>query len=185
MKGCRVLTDKEIKKILKTLKIREQALFLTSLTFGTRISESLSLTFGDVSGKYLYLRSMKGSENQSFPIPARYRKVISGLKAYYQSKGISVNDSVPLFMSQKRKTLKPMSRQLAHNLLKKVIRNCRLEGKINTHSFRKSFVSRIYELTNYNIAELRQYSRHKSLNNLQYYISTMEEPTLVKNLSWM
>jgi site-specific recombinase XerD len=185
MKGCRVLKDSEIKKILNSLKIREQALFLTSLTFGTRISESLSLNFGDVCGDYLYIKSSKGSENQSFPIPHSYRSTINRLKVYYKSKGISVKDKTPLFMSQKHKTSKPMSRQLAHNLIRKVVRNCKLEGKINTHSFRKSFVTKIYEMTGYDIAQVRQYSRHRSLNNLQYYIGTTEVPTLVNNLNWV
>jgi site-specific recombinase XerD len=88
-------------------------------------------------------------------------------------------------MSQKNKTYKPMSRQLAHTVLKKVVSDCKLEGRINTHSFRKSFITRIYEMTNYNIAELLQYSRHKSLNNLQYYIGTTEETTLVEELKWL
>jgi site-specific recombinase XerD len=162
MKGCRVLSDDEIKQILNSLKVRDRALFLTSLTFGTRVSESLSLTFGDVCGKFLHLKSMKGSENQSFPIPDSYRIVIDELKTYYRSRGISAIDRTPLFMSQKNKTLKPMSRQLAHNVLKRVVRECQLEGKVNTHSFRKSFITKIYEMTNFNIAELLQYSRHKS-----------------------
>jgi integrase len=182
MKGCRVLTDSEIKKILKSLNIRDKVLFLTSLTFGTRISESLSLNFGDVKGKYLYLNSMKGCENQAFPIPESYRKIIDKLKAYYQSRGIMPDDQTPLFMSQKSKTQRPMSRQLAHNILKKA--TCELEGKINTHSFRKSFITKIYQMTNFNIAEVRQYSRHKSMNNLMYYIATTEENTLVEKLQW-
>ncbi len=185
MRGCRVLTDDEIKIILNSLKIREKALFLTSLTFGTRISESLSLNFGDVSGKFLNFRSSKGSENQSFPIPNPYRNVIDILKKNYESKGITVTNTTPLFMSQKGKTKRPMSRQLAHTLLKKIVRSCGFEGKVNTHSFRKSFVTRIYELTEYNIAEVRLYSRHKSLANLQYYIATTEHPTLVENLNWI
>jgi integrase len=184
MKGCRVLSDEEIKIVLNLLKIRDKALFLTCLTFGTRISEALALTFGDVSGKYLYLESSKGSENQSFPIPNSYRKVIDELKIYYESKGYIVDNNLPLFISQKGKTSNPMSRQLAHTLLKKVARSCGLEGKVNTHSFRKSFVTKIYKMTGFDIALVRQYSRHRSLNNLQYYIGTTEEANLVNDLNW-
>jgi integrase len=185
MRGCRVLNDKEIKLILNNSKIRERTLYLTGLMFGTRVSESLSFTFGDFSGDYLYIKSMKNSDNQSFPIPNSYRNLINDLKNYYKSKGYNVCNKTPLFISQKGKSQKPMSRQTAHTFLKKIVRKCKLEGKINTHSFRKSFVTKIYEMTNYNIAEVRQYSRHKSLTNLQYYISTTENPVLIENLSWI
>lgn len=67
MKGCRVLTDDEIKLVLNELGVRDRVLFLTCLTFGTRISEALTLTFKDVAGNTLYIRSKKGSETQGFP----------------------------------------------------------------------------------------------------------------------
>ena len=54
MKGCRVLTDEEIRLILNELGVKDRALFLTCLTFGTRISEALDLTFADVVGNTLY-----------------------------------------------------------------------------------------------------------------------------------
>lgn len=91
MKGCRVLTDDEIKSILNELQVRDRTLFLTCLTFGTRISEALNLTFGDVSGNTLYLKSKKGSDNQSFPIPAVYKKSVEELKRWYQEKEIMVD----------------------------------------------------------------------------------------------
>ena len=59
MKGCRVLTSEEIRTVLNKADIRDKAMFLTQLTFGSRISETLKLTFGDVSGKYLALKSSK------------------------------------------------------------------------------------------------------------------------------
>ena len=184
MKGCRVLNDNEITLLLNDLKIRDKALFLTSLTFGTRISEALALTFKDVSGKFLYLRSSKGSDNQSFPIPTAYRQVINELRNYYENKGVSVTDQTPLFLSQKSRGIKSMTQQLASYVIKKVARANKLDGKINTHSFRKSFVTKIYELTGKDIAETKQYSRHKSLVNLEYYLRTTESTDLVNQLSW-
>ncbi len=183
MKGCRVMTDEEIRSMLDKLQIRDRALFLTCLTFGTRISEALALTFGDVEGNNLHLVSQKGSENISFPIPYAYRQVIEGLKEWYTEKGLKITNKSPLFISQKGKD-KHITRQLASCLIKKTVKSLGLEGKINTHSFRKSFVTKIYELTGFNIAETKTYSRHKSLVNLEYYIKTTETTDLVEKLKW-
>jgi len=183
MKGCRVMTDEEIRSMLDKLQIRDRALFLTCLTFGTRISEALALTFGDVEGSNLYLVSQKGSENICFPIPFAYRKVIDELKEYYIGKEIQIKKDSPLFISQKGNN-KQITRQLASCLIKKTAKSIGLEGKINTHSFRKSFVTKIYELTGFNIAETKTYSRHKSLVNLEYYIKTTETTDLVEKLNW-
>lgn len=183
MKGCRVLTDEEIRMILNELGVRDRSLFLTCLTFGTRISEALNLTFGDVSGKTLYLKSKKGSDNQAFPIPVVYKNVIEELIDWYAEKGIVVTDSLPLFISQKGRN-RSITQQLASHVIKKVSRRLQLDGKVNTHSFRKSFVTKIYEMTNFNIAETKAYSRHKSLVNLEYYIRTTEKTDLVEQLSW-
>lgn len=80
MKGCRVLTDDEVRLVLNELSIRDRVLFLTCLTFGTRISEALELTFADVKGRTLYIRSKKGSETQGFPVPENYRCEVKELR---------------------------------------------------------------------------------------------------------
>ena len=183
MKGCRVLTDNEIKLVLNELGVRDRTLFLTCLTFGTRISEALVLTFGDVAGDTLYLKSTKGSDNQAFPIPVAYKQMLGELSQWYTEKGIMVDEHLPLFVSQKG-TNKSITRQLASHLINKVSNKLKLDGKVNTHSFRKSFVTKIYELTGFNIAETKAYSRHKSLVNLEYYIKTTEKTDLVEQLKW-
>ena len=183
MKGCRILTDNEIKLVLNELGVRDRVLFLTCLTFGTRISEALSLTFGDVAGNSLYIKSSKGSESQTFPIPATYKEAINELKQWYGEKGVTVTHDLPLFISQKGRN-KPITRQLASIVIKNVARKINLEGRVNTHSFRKTFVRKIYDLTGFDIAETKAYSRHKSLVNLDYYLRTTESVDLVEQLQW-
>lgn len=183
MKGCRVLEHNEIKKILTGINIRERALFLTCLTFGTRISEALALKFADVTGIYLHLKSSKGSENQSFSIPESYRAVIEQLRSEYLSKGINVSEQTPLFLSQKGKN-RPITRQLASYTIRRIADTLHLGGKVNTHSLRKTMVTKIYELTQFNIVETLSYSRHKNLSNLQYYIRTTGKTDLVEKLAW-
>ena len=185
MKGCRVLTSEEVKNVLQIADVRDKGIFLTQLTFGSRISETLELTFGDVTGKYLALKSSKGSDNQSFPIPESYKAVIAELKTSYESDGITVNPSTHLFMSNKSEFQhKAMTRQQASNIISKLCNALGIEGKVNTHSFRKNFVSKIYEMLEYNIVETQTYSRHKNLSNLQYYIATTGNTDKVLDLVW-
>lgn len=183
MKGCRVLSDSEIKKIIQSLDIRDRVLVETGLYFGTRISESLGLSFGDFNSTHLAIKSKKGSENQSFEIPASYRNSLAALKEHYQSQGITVISKTPLFLSRKGDN-QPITRQQASRIVKAVCDELGITGKVNTHSFRKSFVTRIYELTGHDIAQTKVYSRHKSLSNLDYYIKTTEKTNLIHNLSW-
>lgn len=183
MKGMRVLSDSEIRLVLNELGVRDRLLFLTCLTFGTRISEALVLTFKDVAGKTLYIKSQKGSETQGFPIPESYRFAVEELRDWYTEKGVTVTETLPLFLSQKGRC-RPITRQVASKVIKAVARKLNLDGRVNTHSFRKSFVTKIYQMTGKDIAETRYYSRHKSLVNLEYYIRTTETTDLVEQLNW-
>ncbi|WP_161629877.1 tyrosine-type recombinase/integrase [Desulfogranum japonicum] len=168
---------------LNELGVRDRLLFLTCLTYGTRISEALTLTFGDVEGEVLYINSQKGSENIGFPIPDEYKRSIDDLEEWYRDKGIKITSDLPLFLSQKGKN-KSITRQLASTVIKKTAKRLNLQGRVNTHSFRKCFVSKIYEMTGYDIAKTKTYSRHKSLVNLDYYLRTTEKVDLVERLHW-
>lgn len=187
MKGSRVLTDEEVRLILNELKIRDRVMFLTCLTFGTRISEALALTFADVAGNTLYIRSSKGSDNQGYPISSSFRKELNHLKRAYHLQGISVTADLPLFVSQKGKyqRYRSVTRQYACTVLKRVARKIGLDShKISPASGRKTMVSRIYSLTGNCLLETKLYSRHRSLANLEYYIKTTESTDLVTQLNW-
>ena len=183
MKGCRVVSNQEIKKIISSLSIRDRVLVLTGLNFGTRISESLPLTFGDVSGKYINIDSLKGSENAAFIIPPAYHQAICELRDYYTSQGITVTDNTYLFQSKKGVN-EHIKRCQASKIIKDACEDLGIEGKVCNHSFRKTFVTKIYELTKYNIAQTKVYSRHKNLANLDYYINTCQTTELINDLSW-
>ena len=86
MKGCRVLESHEVQALLAELSIRDRVWALTQLTFGARISETLTLTFGDVAGRYLNIHSAKGSANATFEIPADYRAALDELRRVYEAR---------------------------------------------------------------------------------------------------
>jgi integrase len=181
MKGTRVLSGEEVKALLGGLQARDRLLALSGLDFGLRVSEILSLTFGAVAGPHLYVHSSKGSDSAVFPIPDAYREAVETVRGDYLGKGIEVGPNTPLFISRNGTT---MTRQAASQIIKAACAILGLEGKVNTHSFRKTFVTRIYEMTDFNIAATKRYSRHKSLANLDYYIATTNTTDLVKELNW-
>lgn len=183
MKGCRVLEAHEVQTLLNALGARDRLLVLTGLTFGTRISETLALTFGDVSGRYLHIQSVKGSANVSFEIPPRYQAEVAALRVFYAQSGRTVTDTTPLFLSRKGVN-QAIRRQQASEIITGACARLGIEGKVNNHSARKTFVTRIYHLTGKDIAETKKYSRHKSLANLDYYISTTQDLSLVAQLNW-
>jgi len=183
MKGCRTIEKSEVTEILSSLNIRDKALVLTGLTFGTRISETLSLTFGNVRDNLLYIHSQKDSENAGFPIPANYRQAVEELRAYYESHGIEVNDGTYLFLSRKGEN-QPITRIQASRIVTSACEQLGITGKVNTHSFRKTFVTAIYNLTGKDVVATMTYSRHKNLSNLVYYIKTTEKTDLVNALAW-
>lgn len=181
MNGCRVLDKDEVAAILAELNPRDRLLVLTGLTFGTRIGETLALTFGDVAGDFLYIRSEKGSRNTTFEIPADYRAAVAALHVWYQERGVEVTDRTVLFRSQKGGAI---TRQASSAIIKATCHRLGIGGKVNSHSFRKCFVTAVYELSGRDIAQTKHYSRHKSLASLDHYISTTQTTGLVSALRW-
>jgi integrase len=177
------LETSEIREIIGSLKIRDRVLVLTGLSFGSRISEGLGLTFGDVAGSYVQIKANKKGNNTTYPIPESYKAAIAELKADYEASGITVTDDSPLFLSRNGDQ-KSITRQQASQIIRSACSHLGIDGKINTHSFRKAFVTRIYEMTGHDLVKTKVYSRHKSIASLDYYIATTSGTELVKELSW-
>jgi integrase len=184
MKGCRFLDEKEIKKMLRNSDQQMKVFILTGLYFGTRVNESLKLTFSDFTGRSIQIKSSKGSDNISFDIPKKLKTEITKLKRYYEKKypDYKLNDCTPVFLS--RQTKKSLTRQQISLNLKKIQETTGIEGKIGSHSFRKCFVNKIYEMTDKDLIQTKVYSRHKNLSNLEYYIKSSNETNLIKKLKW-
>ncbi|NCB40931.1 MAG: hypothetical protein EOM80_19420 [Erysipelotrichia bacterium] len=182
MQGCKVLDNHEVSSLLDSTKsARDRLMILTGLSFGTRVSEALELNFSDVSGSQLSLKSKKGSNNQVFPINEQYRAAVNAARAEYIAMGWNVTADTALFLNRSGVR---MTRQAASDIMRKTANNGGVSGKVNTHSLRKSFITRIYRMTQYNIAETKNYSRHKSLASLDTYLATTQTTDLCKNLSW-
>ena len=179
MKGTRPLTNAEIRKVAKcftgTYKFRNQGLFVLGVSTGGRISELLSLKIGDVyqNGKpvsdLLFDKSIvKGGEvSRAVPVNVNGRDAIEGLIRWHTDHYGDIAPSRPLFPS--RQGNKAMDRRMAHAVLKSAFEAAGLNGKLATHSMRKSFAQRLYEQTN-DIYAVQEMLGHKNVATTQKYL---------------
>ncbi len=156
MQGARVINSDEVKKMLTVKNPRNRMLVLVGLYFGTRISETVALRFGDFKGKYVRIKSVKRSNDRTLEIPAEFRKELDDLRSWYLAKGCAVNDESPLFLSQKKTkdgSCKPISKQFAVNVIQGIRDAQGLDERVSAHSFRKNFTTTIYKLCEFNIMQ--------------------------------
>jgi len=181
MSGVRRLTGEEVKLMLAKANHKTKLLVIIGVSYGTRVSESLELTFGDFADDRVTIKGKKHGMIQSYPVTSAVSSAVSALKKWYESKDIVVTSQTPLFLGADGKA---MTRQAASARIKRLARKLKINGRVNTHSLRKAFVTEIYERTNKDLAKTRLYSRHKSLSNLQYYIDSGVSTDIVDEINW-
>ena len=181
MKGTRPLDNAEIREVSEafggTFAIRNRSLFMLGVSVGGRISEMIALKVGDVwqNGKsvkdLLFDRNIvKGSEvSRAVPVNMDGREAIEALIAWHTELYGDLNGSRPLFPSRNGQGTKAMTRIAAHNALKEAFEAAGLNGKLGTHSLRKSYAQRLYEQTN-DIYAVQEMLGHKSVVTTQRYL---------------
>ena len=181
MKGTRPLDNAEIQKISEAFSgifaVRNRSLFMLGVSVGGRISELLALKVNDVwqNGKpvkdLLFDRNIvKGGEvSRAVPVNMDGRQAIESLIAWHIELYGGADPIRPLFPSRKGKGSKAMTRIAAHNALKDAFESAGLNGKLGTHSLRKSYAQRLYEQTN-DIYAVQEMLGHKSVVTTQRYL---------------
>lgn len=186
MKGTRPLNNAEIHAVAKcfegTFATRNRALFMLGVSIGGRIDELLSLRVGDVwqNGKpvtdVLYDKAIvKGGEvARAVPLNADGRQAIREIMKWHTEKAglLDVDKDTPLFVSRVRKkdgTLKRMTTQAGSDAIMAAFDRAGLNGKLGTHSMRKSFAQRLYSQTN-DIFVVQEMLGHKNVATTQKYL---------------
>lgn len=181
MKGTRPLDNDEIRRVSDaftgTFEARNRGLFILGVSTGGRISELLSLTIGDVfqNGKavsdLLYnKRIVKGGEiSRAVPVNIDGRDAIQALIDWHREKYGTIAPSRPLFPSRNNKGTVAMNRQTAHDMLKEAFMAAGLNGKLATHSLRKSFAQRVYEHSG-DIYLVQELLGHRNISTTQKYL---------------
>lgn len=154
MKGSRPLTDEEIELILKSFKgrfaARDRALFTLGVKTGLRISEILSLKISDifqhgriVERVYVQRKNIKGKTHGRTVL--LHPEVKQAVALWLNESAEIPSDYTYLFKSRKGSN-QPISRKQAWRILDTLISRVGLSGKFGTHTMRKSFAKKIYEL---------------------------------------
>ena len=181
MKGTRPLNNAGIRKVSEcfdsTFEIRNSGLFMLGVSTGGRISELLSLTICDVYQNQqpvtdlLFNKSIVkgGTESRVVPVNIDGRDAIDQLIAWHRNRYNTTRRDRPLFPSRNRNGSVSMNRQTAHEMFKKAFEKAGLNGKLTTHSLRKSFVQRVYEHSG-DIYLVQELHGHKNVATTQKYI---------------
>lgn len=164
MIGSRPLTETEVKLILTELgNLRDQCMFTIGLKTGFRIGEILSLTVGDVT-QYGKIRDSITVSRSNMKGKTRSRSVVlhndakEALRLYLESTKIESE-------------LFPVCKRHASRIIKEAVLRARVEGKVTTHSARKTFAKKIYEALGRDLIGTQKAMGHVSINSTTSYLS--------------
>ena len=184
MKGTRPLTNAEIRKVATCFDgkfaARNRGLFMLGISIGGRVSELLALTIGDVYQNdqpvtdFQFDRSIvKGGEtSRTIPVNSDGRKAIAAIIEWHCVEfGLYLHPDTPLFPSQKSSEgrIVAMKRQAIHKILETAFVSAGLNGKLATHTLRKTFAQRLYQQCN-DIYLVKELLGHKNVATTQAYI---------------
>ena len=184
MKGTRPLDNAEILVVSEAFEgqyeVRNRSLFMIGVSIGGLIDELLSLTVGDVyqNGKpvsdVIYNKQIiKGGEtSRAVPLNADGRQAVEEIIAWHQEKFGEVDKDTPLFVSRvknKDGTPKRMTTQAGSDALMAAFEEAGLNGKLGTHSMRKSFAQRLYAQT-HDIFVIQEMLGHRNVSTTQKYL---------------
>lgn len=188
MKGTRPLTNDEIAKVAETFDgtfaVRNRSLFMLGVSIGGRISELLSLRVGDVWQHHQPVTDIQfdksivkgGDISRTVPMNIDARQTVSELIAWIDetyalhAMADDIAAEFPLFPSRNAgKGVQSMKRQQADKMLKVAFFVAGLNGKLATHSLRKSFAQRLYDETG-DIFAVQQMLGHQSVATTQDYL---------------
>lgn len=180
MKGTRPLSEAEIRKVSGafsgTYEVRNRSLFWLGITSGGRITELLSLVINDVYQNGAPVRDLlfdknivKGGEvSRAVPLNADGQTSIQALIRWHQERYHSVDNARPLFPSRQGNEVS-MTRQLAHGVLKTAFEKAGLNGKLATHSLRKTYAQRLYSETG-DVFCVKEMLGHQNVATTQAYL---------------
>lgn len=182
MGGCRALKDEEVAAVLAHLDgnaypLRDRALFLLGLRSGFRISELLSLRVGDVIQNGLLSPSVTVAKRNMKKKTAGRTVVLhpeakEALALWITEMGLA---DAKTFLFKSRQGGKALTRTMAWTILNRAYRACSMQGKLGTHSMRKTFAGRVHEKLGGDIFKTQKAMGHASLDSTAKYLAVDQE----------
>lgn len=186
MPGRRPLTpteERQLLRVVRRLPARDCALVTTQWFSGARISEVLALRVKDVwrNGALVskvgfaprVLKGHYGSTRWVPVVPELARALDRHLGVLRRS--LEVSGDLPLFMSRQENTdgtARALSRESARLILRQVFQAAGIEddGRLGTHSLRKTWARAVYRNSGNDIALLRVALGHSDVGVSQRYL---------------
>lgn len=152
---------------------RYRALWAIQRWTAGRISECLSLTWGDINGEVTFRRAnTKTKTTRQVPTAARLAIELDAYRrAWSAEHGHSPLREEALFPA-KGSTRLPMTRQAADKALRQTCATLGLDG-VSTHSFRRSFATGALR-RGVDLPTIQKVTGHKSLGSLGHYLEVDE-----------
>jgi len=184
MKGCRALSDEEIRRVLGSFRgknaLRNRCLVLLGIKSGFRISELLSLKVGAVweMGQVVERVTVdrahmkKRQEGRTVLLHPEAKAAVGLLVVLLQRKAV-FGPQTYLFQSQKGPNM-PLSRVGAWLVLKKTFARVQVTGKTGTHCLRKTFADRIYGRLGNDLVKTQRAMGHRNIQSTISYLGFRE-----------
>jgi site-specific recombinase XerD len=165
----------DMKKVLKAHNHRDYLLFVLGINTGLRISDLLQLTLGDVldqknrPAQQIVIKEQKTGKERKIILNDVVRKALQ--EAIASKKDVQLGDY--LFKSQKGDN-RPISRVQAWQVLNNAARAVGIEGRIGTHTLRKTFGYHAYQ-QGIDITLLQQLFGHSAPSITLRYIGITQD----------
>lgn len=179
--GARPLSPREIKSLLVAFDgdfaLRNRAIVQLGLYTGLRLGSLLKLRVGDVFDGHRFLprirvarRNLKGKKaGLDMPFHPAARFALGRWLVIMRRHGLPLDATKPLFPS--REGGHCLSRRRAQEIIKEAAARARLGFGVSTHSWRKTFASRLYESTGHNLLLVSRALHHRQLSTSIHYLS--------------
>ena len=155
---------------LKQHNERDYVMFMVGVYTGLRISDILPLRVLDVEGAHLVLFEQKTEKMKRIILHPQLKRILHDYT-------MGMKRTELLFSSRKtgrNGKRRPITRQRAYEILKEAADALEFEGRIGTHTMRKTFGFRYYQQYK-DVAELQEIFNHETQNETLRYIGVMSE----------
>lgn len=161
-----------IKRLLKEQSTRDYLLFVLGINTGLKIGELLSLKIQNIIDENGAVRNFLELEEDS-------KKEISIFINNKVRKAISIHLSTTSpdfhdYLFKSSKTKQPITRQQAYRIINKAAKSVGIEGKIGTHSMRKTYGFHAYK-KGVAISLLQKLFNHSSPSETLKYLGIKDE----------
>lgn len=195
MKGCRPLTQDEVRRVLEhgdfgRNAARNRALVVLGVTSGFRASELLSLRVCDVvrdgvicNRVHVMRKFMKGKrEPREVYVHPVAQEALFDLIVALRQRGVWEHDAYLFRADGPGNT--PLQRTSAWSMLQRVFRPLGITGRVGVHSLRKTYANELLDFWNGRRAcgehvepllEVQQALGHKSIVSTQSYLRFRDE----------